>query len=193
MDINKKMLLMDEDMVDTVDAQRGELSRAEFIDYCISNLFGEEEDIEGPGVRTENYRPRRKPQPLMNGNSASQVREELLTLRRDIQKMVKRLLELFIDFNLDRGSHGKMDTHELVELREQVNAALGGAISIRRELEELKKSIRTIEARTTGETVSRSQLEEYKAAIEAHIAKVLEDYITRSEFKNYRSSVRANI
>ena len=80
----KRMLVVDADLVRKIDENRGELSRSEFIDLLIEGQLREKSD---------------------NGNKKSAQREDVVTREEFVQfqEGAKELLRSFLDFFINYG------------------------------------------------------------------------------------------
>jgi len=88
----RRMLIIPADVVRRIDENRGDMSQAEFIDFLINSQFKPEEIIEEqPSYVTE---------------------EQLLSMEKDIKKLLRSFLEFFVNYGLELGkqsSNGELE------------------------------------------------------------------------------------
>jgi hypothetical protein len=84
---DNKILVFPAELVEKIDASRGDVSRAEFIEALIDNLIQEK------SVRkdTEPYA----------------TREELVTFEQDMKQLMKSFLDFFMSYGLELGENGQ--------------------------------------------------------------------------------------
>ncbi len=99
----KGMLILSKDLIERVDQNRGDLSREEFIDFCIDMCLekGEAEPAEKP----EGYGAEREPtmRTEEKGPSAYATVKEFQEFKRGMADILRTFLEFFITFGLELG------------------------------------------------------------------------------------------
>lgn len=152
--LGKIMLLVPEVMMENIDAHRGELSRLEFLEYCISTTISEElrrEERRGRyptrGVPREGYQA--------EPTATVQAAEEYAT-KRDFEEL-------------------KQSIRELVALRQPT-----GEHATKEEFEGLRQSIRELVAlrQATEESVTKEEFEEFKQNIKELQKSFIDFFIT---------------
>ncbi len=120
---NMKILVLDRKLVDTIDRNRGELNRTEFIEYCIYNCIGEtaHERRAEPGEPFARSNKLEFYEQEMESSSAS-VRDEFLDFKHDVRELIKALLEFFIAFSLGTGRAA--DNDDILDLKNQIRSVL---------------------------------------------------------------------
>ena len=103
----KRMLIIDDELLRKIDANRGELNRAEFINLLIDNQLGDKGD--GAAV-SEQY----------------MTREEFQEFSLGMKDLLRRFLDFFISYGLELGSEPKDSTFaELVQKPQSLSASSG--------------------------------------------------------------------
>jgi hypothetical protein len=87
---SKAILVVSEQLMKQIDENRGDLSRAGFIDFCIDSLLGEEEV------------GRPKP-PEAEGKEVYVSREEFGEFKQSIKDLQKTFIDFFISYGLELG------------------------------------------------------------------------------------------
>jgi hypothetical protein len=94
---DKRMLIVDEETLNKIDQNRGDMSRAEFIKFLISNQLGEEESATAISPQYVD-------------------REEFQEFTQGMKDLLKRFLDFFISYGLELGQEPKDGTFsELVQ------------------------------------------------------------------------------
>ncbi len=116
----KAMLILEQKLVEKIDEGRGDLSRADFIEFCIDNLLkgteGEEVGGKEPGIAEETLATKPK------GAAAYATREEFQEFKRGITNLLRTFLDFFITFGLELGTSKSAETVE--QLKSQLRAIL---------------------------------------------------------------------
>ncbi len=103
----KKLLVIQEDLLRKIDDNRGELSRTEFIDLLIDNLLQEKGGEESP-----------PPQYVS--------REEFQEFSQGMKDLLRRFLDFFISYGMELGEEPKDHTfNELVQKLQSLSASGG--------------------------------------------------------------------
>ena len=99
----KCMLVLGRGVVERIDQNRGDLSRGEFIDFCIDTCLGKGEA--GPAERAEGYGAEREPdmRPAEKGPTTYATKKEFQEFKRGIADILRTFLEFFITFGLELG------------------------------------------------------------------------------------------
>ncbi len=102
----KRMLIVDEELLSKIDENRGEMSRVEFIKFLISNQLEEQE-----GTVTSNQYV---------------SREEFQEFAQGMKDLLRRFLDFFISYGLELGQEPKDGTfNELVQKLQSLSATGG--------------------------------------------------------------------
>ena len=103
----KKMLIIDSELLNKIDENRGELSRSEFIDLVISNQL---EEQGGSATADDQY----------------VSREEYQEFTQGMKDLLRRFLDFFISYGLELGHEPKDSTFSELVQKLQSLAATGG-------------------------------------------------------------------
>lgn len=98
----KRMLILPEEVVKKIDANRGDLSQAEFIDFLIENQFRESGSVEGVS-REELDNLRRELKDLVSREKKMATRDDLQALGEDTRKLLKSFVDFFMSYELELG------------------------------------------------------------------------------------------
>ena len=103
----KRMLIVEDDLMRKIDENRGEMSRNEFISFIINNQLGEQP--EGTSV---------SPQYVS--------REEYMEFTQGIKELLRHFLDFFLSYGLELGKEPKDTTFsELVHKLQSLSASGG--------------------------------------------------------------------
>ncbi len=102
----KRMLVVDDELLKKIDDNRGELSRSEFIDFLIRSQLQET----GGEVRSQQYISR----------------EEFQEFAQGMKDLLKRFLDFFISYGLELGEEPKDRTFNELVQKLQTLSATGG-------------------------------------------------------------------
>jgi hypothetical protein len=102
----KRMLVIDEELLNKIDDNRGEMSRAEFIAFLINNQL-QEKDGE---VSSQQY----------------MSREEFQEFAQGMKDLLRRFLDFFISYGLELGKEPKDQTFNELVQKLQTLSATGG-------------------------------------------------------------------
>ncbi len=119
MQSEKRILILDRQLVAKIDEHRGELSQAEFIDLCIDTCL----ETEASAAR----RPvieRPPPPPAPPPASAPATREDFEEFTKTTKELVRALLEFFVTFGLDVAPGKAVGNPDV--LRDQLRSLLDG-------------------------------------------------------------------
>ncbi len=102
----KRMLIVDEELLSRIDENRGEMSRVEFIKFLINNQLEEQ----GGAVTSNQY----------------VSREEFQEFAQGMKDLLRRFLDFFISYGLELGQEPKDGTfNELVQKLQSLSATGG--------------------------------------------------------------------
>jgi hypothetical protein len=104
---DKRMLIVDEETLTKIDENRGDMSRAEFINFLINSQLGEEESATAISPQYVN-------------------REEFQEFTQGMKELMKRFLDFFISTGLERGQGPKGDNFSELVQKLQTLSAPGG-------------------------------------------------------------------
>jgi hypothetical protein len=109
----KRMLIVENELLQKIDENRGEMSRSEFIAFLLSNQIGE--DSQSPAVANQNQYI---------------TREEYQEFALGMKDLLRRFLDFFISYGLELGQEPKDNTFsELVQKLQTLSANAGKAKS----------------------------------------------------------------
>jgi len=94
----KRMLIVDAELVKKIEANRGDMSRAEFLDFLIDNQLKEESKKHNGGV----------------------TREEFHQFQEGTKELLRNFVEFFISYGLELGKKPQDDEFE--QLTQQLQA-----------------------------------------------------------------------
>ena len=108
---DSKILVIPADLVRKIDDNRGDVSRAEFLEALIDNLVGEKSE---PGDAMQ-----------------FATREELISFEQDMKQLLKSFLDFFVSYGLELGENGQQIeiekfTSKLQGLKKDLGADSGG-------------------------------------------------------------------
>ncbi len=112
----RKMLILGQRLVEKIDENRGDLGRAEFIEFCIDSCLESEEPEREERYTEQEFAPRQKEAPVYA------TREDFREFKRSMQDLLRAFLDFFITFGLELGT-GKT-TKGLADLKNQLRATL---------------------------------------------------------------------
>jgi hypothetical protein len=102
----KKMLIVDEELLNKIDENRGDMSRTEFINFLINNQLEEQ----GGTVNSNQY----------------VSKEEFQEFAQGMKDLLRRFLDFFISYGLELGQEPKDGTfNELVQKLQSLSATGG--------------------------------------------------------------------
>jgi hypothetical protein len=106
---DKRMLIVDEEILTKIDQNRGDMSRAEFISFLINSQLGESESESATAI-TPQYVDR----------------EEFQEFAQGMKDLLKRFLDFFISYGLELGQEPKDGTFSELVQKLQTLSASGG-------------------------------------------------------------------
>ena len=112
---DKRMLIVDEEILTKIDQNRGDMSRGEFISFLINNQLGENE-IKIATAITPQYVDR----------------EEFQEFTQGMKDLLKRFLDFFISYGLELGQEPKDNTFSELVQKLQTLSASGGKPKIKK-------------------------------------------------------------
>ncbi len=104
---DKRMLIVDEEILTKIDENRGDMSRAEFINFLINSQLGEDESATAISPQYVN-------------------REEFQEFTQGMKDLLKRFLDFFISYGLELGQEPKDGTFSELVQKLQTLSATGG-------------------------------------------------------------------
>ncbi len=114
----REMLILDRNLVEKIDENRGDVSRAEFIEFCIDSSLDARE-LE----REEKLATERKFAPTRKEVSGYVTGEEFQEFRHGINDLLKSFLNFFITFDLELGTS---KTKSFEDLKSRLRTTLEG-------------------------------------------------------------------
>ena len=113
----KLMLIVPTELVGKIDANRGDLSQAEFIDFLIDSLLSEEvgkKKVDNEEIKSIKADLKK----LIDREEAAKqkyaTKEELQSFLQDNRKLLKSFLDFFIGYGLEMGKQS--NNNELAEI-----------------------------------------------------------------------------
>jgi hypothetical protein len=106
---DKRMLIVDEDVLKKIDDNRGEMSRSEFINFIINNRLGEEENATAIATQYVD-------------------REEFQEFAQGMKDLLKRFLDFFISYGLELGQEPKDSNFSEIVQKLQTLSATGSKL-----------------------------------------------------------------
>jgi hypothetical protein len=110
--MDKLMLIVPAELVSKIDANRGDLSQAEFINFLIDSRLSEESAKKGAG-REELEKIRTELKKIIAKEEAVEqkyaTKEELKSFVQDNRKLLKSFLDFFIGYGLEMGKQSGKD------------------------------------------------------------------------------------
>jgi hypothetical protein len=105
----KRMLIVDEDVISKIDQNRGDMTRSEFITFLINSQLSESVSADS------------------NLNSVNYVeREEFQEFAQGMKDLLRRFLDFFISYGMELGEEPKDNTfNELVQKLQTLSASSG--------------------------------------------------------------------
>ena len=91
----KEMFVLDQEVVDKIDENRGNLSKSEFIKFCIDTIL---ESMPPDEYEKERKRPVEKLAVTRQVITDYATREEFEVYKRSVQELMRYFFELFITF-----------------------------------------------------------------------------------------------
>lgn len=118
----RAILVIPQSLLEKIDAYRGEMSRAEFIDFCIEALIREKELEEERAPSEKPYRFR-KPARIFKEENREVTKEEFEEFKRSIAELQRSFIEFFTTYSLEALSN-RMSPEEQERFRQQVKRLL---------------------------------------------------------------------
>ncbi|MDD5703522.1 MAG: hypothetical protein PHU23_15915 [Dehalococcoidales bacterium] len=103
----KRMLIVDEELLEKIDKNRGDMSRTEFIGFLLNNLL---EEKVGANTSSNQY----------------VSREEFQEFAVGMKDLLRRFLDFFISYGLELGQEPKDNTFSELVQKLQALSATGG-------------------------------------------------------------------
>ena len=95
----KRMLILPAELVDKIDENRGDVGRAEFIEFLISGQLKEESKETRRAGKAESY----------------VTKEELRSIEQDIKKLLRSFIDFFVNYGLEIGKQSpRAEFEELI-------------------------------------------------------------------------------
>ena len=128
----KKMLILPADLVKKIDDNRGDLSRADFIDFLIDSCLSRSEEGEVSREELEAIRAELK-KTVDDIKKASVTRDEIKDFEGDVKRILKSFIDFAINYGLELGrGEGKDELKELSSrLKELGEEDEGGEVKIK--------------------------------------------------------------
>ena len=104
---DKRMLIVDDELLRKIDDNRGEMSRTEFIKFIINSQLGE---VEAETVNSNQY----------------VSREEFQEFAAGMKDLLRRFLDFFISYGLELGQEPKDNTFTELVQKLQALSSSGG-------------------------------------------------------------------
>jgi hypothetical protein len=114
----KLMLIMPAELVARIDANRGDLSQAEFINYLIDSMLGKKEDEKQGISKDELEKIKEDLKKLVvteeDVKKKYATKEEVQSFMQDNRRLLKSFLDFFIGYGLEMGKQST--SNELLEI-----------------------------------------------------------------------------
>jgi hypothetical protein len=115
----KRMLIMPSELANIIDENRGDLSRAEFINFLIQNAKEENNKRAGYATREELKVLKEEFNKLSQTHPKKYAtREELAVFKQDLKILLKKFIDFFIGYGLELGKQAPLS--ELEELTSNI-------------------------------------------------------------------------
>lgn len=105
--IEKRMLIVDDELLKKIDENRGEMSRNEFISFVINSQLGEQSESTSVSHQYVN-------------------REEYMEFTQGIKDLLRHFLDFFLSYGLELGKEPKDNTFSELVQKLQTLSASGG-------------------------------------------------------------------
>jgi hypothetical protein len=92
----KRMLILPEETVNSIDENRGDMGRAEFIQFLIDTQMNDGDESKA---------------------SIYATKEELLIVQQDLKQLLKSFLDFFVSYGLEIGKQSPMAEFELLSAK----------------------------------------------------------------------------
>ncbi len=103
----KRMLIVPEEIVKKIDANRGDLSQAEFIDFLIEGRLQGEDKKQGDITREEIESIKKDIKAILLREESKEKKfakkEDIEAFQQDTRKLLKNFLDFFIGYGLELG------------------------------------------------------------------------------------------
>ncbi len=119
----RAILVIPQSLLEKIDAYRGEMSRAEFIDFCIEALIREKELEEERAPSEKAWRFRKPARILREEENRGVTKEEFEEFKRSITELQRSFIEFFTTYSLEALSN-RMSPEEQERFRQQVKKLL---------------------------------------------------------------------
>jgi len=136
----KLMLIVPAELVVKIDANRGDLSQAEFINFLIDSLLSEKSE-EKQGIRKDEINSIKEDFKNLiiteeDIKKKYATKEEFQAFIQDNRKLLKSFLDFFIEYGLEMGKQS--ENNELIEMtsklkgiEEELTSEKGGEVKIK--------------------------------------------------------------
>ena len=84
----KRMMIIPAELVRKIDENRGDLGRAEFIEFLIDGQLKEESKVQPDKYATRD-----------------EIKEEIRSFEMDVRKLLKSFVDFFVSYGLELGKH----------------------------------------------------------------------------------------
>ncbi len=107
--LGKKILVLNDAVTKIIDEKRGDMERAEFIELCVNNCFGDDEVM--------------PQQQLTKDEPIYATKADMEDFKRSIKDILEAFLDFYISFGLELSPWGAGETPK--DLKNQFRAMLG--------------------------------------------------------------------
>lgn len=106
---DKRMLILDAEVIRKINENRGDLLQGEFIDFLIESHFKAEKEA-GTGIDRQEIENLKQLLSELKGKlelneKKTATKEEVLAFQEDTRKLLKSFLDFFVGYGLELGSH----------------------------------------------------------------------------------------
>jgi len=110
----KRMLILPAELVQKIDANRGDLSHAEFIDFVIDSHLKGATQPANVVTREDLEQLKAEFAKLLNKESYKYaLKDEMAGFQEDTKKLLKSFVDFFIGYGLELGKEGPLDLKEI--------------------------------------------------------------------------------
>lgn len=118
----KKMLIVDDKLIEKIDANRGDVSRTEFLEFCLDKSLEELKAEAEPGE--EKRAAEREAVATDRGEAVYVTRNEFEEFKRSVRELLKVTVDFLVTFSLGTRAGGAPED-DLEQLRRRLDTIAG--------------------------------------------------------------------
>ena len=118
----KKMLIVDDSLIEKIDQNRGDVSRVEFLEFCLDKCLEELQSERAPGE--ERGAAERESVETITGEHAYLTRSEFQEFKRSVRELLRVTLDFLITFSLGTRASGATED-DLERLKRRLDTIAG--------------------------------------------------------------------